>query len=187
MAGGFIIAAVALSVSSVLVKQINLNHAAMRFFRDVSRSKARRRLHGNKHALIPILLGVEEPYVPKSAEDLDAEESLTLTREELAEYDGFEEGTPLYLSISGRVYDVSKGEKFYGENGKYHGFVGTDATRAFATGCTREECISSSTEGLTESELREIDRWVELYETHDKYKFVGHLVDDPVNAILNGL
>ena len=33
-------------------------------------------------------------------------------------------------------------------------------------------------------ELKEIDRWLELYETHDKYKFVGHLVDDPVNEIL---
>ncbi len=33
-------------------------------------------------------------------------------------------------------------------------------------------------------ELKEIDRWVELYETHDKYTFVGHLVDDPVNDIL---
>ena len=25
---------------------------------------------------------------------------------------------------------------------------------------------------------------MELYETHDKYTFVGHLVDDPVNDIL---
>lgn len=33
-------------------------------------------------------------------------------------------------------------------------------------------------------ELKEIDRWLELYETHDKYTFVGHLVDDPVNDIL---
>jgi len=32
--------------------------------------------------------------------------------------------------------------------------------------------------------LKEIDRWLELYETHDKYTFVGHLVDDPVNDIL---
>jgi hypothetical protein len=32
--------------------------------------------------------------------------------------------------------------------------------------------------------MKEIDRWVELYETHDKYTFVGHLVDDPVNDIL---
>ena len=36
-------------------------------------------------------------------------------------------------------------------------------------------------------ELREIDRWLELYETHDKYTFVGHLVDDPVNDILDNI
>ena len=33
-------------------------------------------------------------------------------------------------------------------------------------------------------EQKEIDRWLELYETHDKYTFVGHLIEDPVNEIL---
>jgi len=33
--------------------------------------------------------------------------------------------------------------------------------------------------------LKEVDRWLELYELHDKYTFVGHLVDDPVNDILD--
>jgi hypothetical protein len=36
-------------------------------------------------------------------------------------------------------------------------------------------------------ELKEIDRWVELYETHDKYTFVGHLVDNPVDDILDSV
>ena len=36
-------------------------------------------------------------------------------------------------------------------------------------------------------EIKEIDRWLELYETHDKYTFVGHLVDDPVNDILDNV
>jgi len=36
-------------------------------------------------------------------------------------------------------------------------------------------------------ELKEIDRWVELYETHDKYTFVGYLVDDPVVEILESV
>jgi hypothetical protein len=38
---------------------------------------------------------------------------------------------------------------------------------------------------IISQELKEIDRWLELYETHDKYTFVGHLVDDPVNDILD--
>jgi len=46
------------------------------------------------------------------------------------------------------------------------------------------DCLSESLDGLTEKELKEVDRWLELYETHDKYTFIGHLVDDPVNDIL---
>jgi len=165
--------------------QIDTRLAAMRFFRDLSRSKARRRLHGNKYALVPMLFGIEEPISlkDKTETDLEIEEAMTLTMEDLAAYNG-KDGSPLYLAIDGRVYDVSAGTKFYGEGGSYHKFVGKDATYAFATGCLQEECLISSTEGLTEKEKREIQRWVELYDTHDKYKFVGHIVADPINEIL---
>jgi len=173
-----------LGASAVVFTKVDMNHAAMRFFRDVARSKARKRLHGNKHALVPMLFGTEDPYIPKSLDDIEAEDALTLTVEELAFYDGFEEDTPLYLAINGRVYDVSAGGKFYAEGGKYHSFIGRDATRAFALGCTREDCISSETDDLTEDQWKEVNRWIELYETHDKYKFVGSLVENPVDIIL---
>jgi predicted heme/steroid binding protein len=166
-------------------KKVDMNKVLMRFFRDVARSKARKRLYGNKYALIPMMLGNEVPLPIKTRDDMNAEELLTLTSEELSEYTG-EDGGPLYLGIKGRVYDVSAKEDFYGEDGRYSLFVGKDATHAFATGCLQdtEECVNSSIEGLNEKELREVDRWVELYETHDKYTFVGFLVDDPVNKIL---
>jgi len=132
-----------------------------------------------------MLFGIEEPISlkDKTETDLEIEEAMTLTMEDLAAYNG-KDGSPLYLAIDGRVYDVSAGTKFYGEGGSYHKFVGKDATYAFATGCLQEECLISSTEGLTEKEKREIQRWVELYDTHDKYKFVGHIVADPINEIL---
>ena len=76
------------------------------------------------------------------------------------------------------------GGRYYGKGKSYHAFVGRDATRAFALGCTKESCISEDVEGLTAKQLKEIDRWTELYETHDKYAFVGMLVDDPIDAIL---
>lgn len=129
-----------------------------------------------------MLLGIDKP-LEKTKDDKDAEDALTLTHAELASFNGAE-GSPLYLAIDGRVYDVSAGSKFYGEGGSYSSFVGTDATRAFATGCLSEECMSSSKDGLTAKELKEIDRWTELYETHDKYTFVGYLVDDPVDAVI---
>ena len=184
--------ATTLGVSGVLLARVDYNYFFMKFFRNLSRSKARARLHNNKYAMIPVMLGIEEPI--KIKDDIDAEDRMTITREQLEEMDGFD-GAPLYLSIKGRVYDVTAGAKFYAEGSEYHDWVGKDASRSFGTGCrnvdgtdrTGMDCLSESLEGLTDSELKEIDRWLELYEMHDKYTFVGHLVDDPVNEILDGI
>lgn len=179
--------ATTVGVTGVLLARVDYSLFFMKFFRNLSRSKARARLHNNKYAMIPVMLGIEEPI--KIKDDIDAENALTITREELEEMDGYD-GSPLYLSIKGRVYDVSAGDRFYGEGKDYHDWVGTDASRSFGTGCrggvdrTGMECLSESLDGLTGKEMKEIDRWLELYETHDKYTFVGHLVDDPVNEIL---
>ncbi|KAL7552869.1 hypothetical protein ACHAWF_016114 [Thalassiosira exigua] len=176
--------------AGILLSRVDYSLFFMKFFRNLSRSKARARLHNNKYAMIPVMLGIEEPI--KIKDDIDAENAMTITREELEEMDGFE-GAPLYLAIKGRVYDVSAGQRFYGEGKEYHEWVGKDASRSFGTGCrggvdrTGMDCLTESLEGLTEKELKEVDRWLELYETHDKYTFVGYLVDDPVNDILDNL
>uniref|UniRef100_A0A7S2I8G2 Cytochrome b5 heme-binding domain-containing protein n=1 Tax=Helicotheca tamesis TaxID=374047 RepID=A0A7S2I8G2_9STRA len=176
-------------LSTILISRLNINSFFMRFFRDLARSKARRRLYGNKHALVPMLLGMDDPIIKTLDDEAAEEQMVSLTLDELSYYDGEEdedsgEDTPIYLAIKGRVYDVSAGGSFYGPEGQYHDFVGKDATRAFATGCLKEECITSDMDGLNEKELKEIDRWIELYETHDKYKFVGKLVDDVVEKVL---
>lgn len=179
--------AATVGVTGVLLSKVDYNIFFMKFFRNLSRSKARARLYNNKYAMIPVMLGIEEPI--KIKDDIDAENAMHITREQLEEMDGFD-GAPLYLSIKGRVYDVSEGGKFYAEGGEYHDWVGKDASRSFGTGCrggvdrTGMDCLSESLEGLTDNEIREIDRWLELYETHDKYTFVGYLVDDPVDEIV---
>lgn len=150
-----------------------------RFFRDVARAKARRRRYGNRYALMPMMFNMEAP-VPLA----EAENDATVTWSELEDATGLD-GAPHYLSIKGRVYDVSaSAATFYGVGKSYHAFVGTDASRAFALGCTEPECVSDDLTGLSESELREIDRWTEMYDTHDKYHYVGKLVEDPVDAVL---
>ena len=50
-----------------------------------------------------------------------------------------------------------------------------DATRAFCTGCLEPACLIASTRGLSPSQIKEADRWIELYEHHDKYKLVGQI------------
>ncbi|EOD05277.1 hypothetical protein EMIHUDRAFT_308954 [Emiliania huxleyi CCMP1516] len=144
-----------------------INFALMRFARDISRAKARRRRFNQRYALVPLLLGKEEP-LPLGDPD-SCIGCISFTRDELADFDGrpLPDGSPspLYLSILGRVYDVSGGAAFYGPGKSYHKLVGKDATRAFCTGCLAPSCLIS----------REAQRWVELYEWHDKYTLVGRL------------
>ncbi|RDA83811.1 hypothetical protein CP532_4612 [Ophiocordyceps camponoti-leonardi (nom. inval.)] len=60
---------------------------------------------------------------------------LYLTPRELAAYDGKDEDKPLYLSVNGTIYDVSKGRHMYGPGASYHIFAGRDSSRAFITTC----------------------------------------------------
>jgi len=47
---------------------------------------------------------------------------MLFTKEALKKYSDTRNG--LYLAILGKVYDVGKGEKFYGPEGSYHFFTG---------------------------------------------------------------
>jgi Cytochrome b5-like Heme/Steroid binding domain. len=47
---------------------------------------------------------------------------MLFTKEALKKYS--ETSSGLYLAILGKVYDVGKGEKFYGPGGSYHFFTG---------------------------------------------------------------
>jgi len=171
------------SVGFIHVKP-RLRVAGMRFFRNLGRIKTRKRLTSGSHNSIALLLGRE-----KEVFDNIHESDIIVDIEELKDADG-SSGQPLWLAIRGRVYNVEEGWKFYGPDGPYHGFVGKDATRAFCTGCTKPECLISSMSNLTESEMKEADRWVEYYELHDKYSLVGMLqnvtgtIDDLVEKAL---
>ena len=85
--------AASVGVTGVLLSRVDYNMFFMKFFRNLSRSKARARLHGNKYAMIPVMLGIEEPI--KIDDDINAENAMTVTRELLEEMDGFD-GTPLF-------------------------------------------------------------------------------------------
>jgi tetratricopeptide (TPR) repeat protein len=156
----------------------------MRLARDFARHKARERVLGGGGSLVAVLSGREEPLPAALQQEQDASGE-SLTAEELAWYDGSEPGRPLYLSILGRVFDVSKAPEYYGVGRSYHHFVGRDATRSFCTGCSAPECLVSTLAGLDEPLKKEAHRWLELYTLHDKYRFVGLLRQDPVSLALD--
>ncbi|RAL05464.1 putative heme/steroid binding domain protein [Aspergillus ibericus CBS 121593] len=64
---------------------------------------------------------------------------LLLTPTELSLYNGTDPTLPIYLSVNGTIFDVSANPLVYGAGGHYNFFTGRDATRAFVTGCFKED------------------------------------------------
>ncbi|KAK2858492.1 hypothetical protein FQN49_004678 [Arthroderma sp. PD_2] len=133
---------------------------------------------------------------------------LVLTRAELSLYNGTDPDLPVYLSVNYTVYDVSANRRMYGPGGGYGFFSGRDATRAFVSGCFKEDLTSDlrgleemympiedvPEEALTnaakkirrEKELREaranvqnqVAHWQKFFADSDKYFEVGKLKRD---------
>ena len=115
---------VASSSAAVQLNKEGINLFFMRVFRDIGRHKAyKRRYGGNEYALSTFLLQKDDPLLGVVSDDRD-DDLPTYSVEELWEmgnvenYEDAEEGEPkqLLLSIFGRIYDVTKGTKFYGKS-----------------------------------------------------------------------
>jgi predicted heme/steroid binding protein len=178
--------------SSVAVQwqKDRINLFLMGVFRDIGRHKAyKRRFADQSVALMTLLLHQEEDPLLGSI-SLDEEDKNsnvpTYTLDELWEYGNGNDDSPLLISIFGRIYDVSAGEKFYGPRGSYPQFPGRDVTFALSTGC--RSCASDPTktaEDLTDAQLQEGKRWLSFFQLHDKYPYVGKLDRHPMEAQMN--
>ncbi|KAJ5704215.1 hypothetical protein N7493_011353 [Penicillium malachiteum] len=132
--------------------------------------------------------------------------AVNLTPAELALYNGSDESLPIYLAVNGSIFDVSANPAMYGPGGSYNFFAGRDATRAFVTGCFRDDLTPDLTgveemflpvedvenEGLTSGELKirreqdlrfareqiekTIKRWDGFFRNSKKYFPVGVIV-----------
>lgn len=108
--------------------------------------------------------------------------------------------------MNGTVFDVSANRMIYGPGGSYNFFAGRDATRAFVTGCFKEdltndmrgveimflpvedieeEAVTSAEKKIRrEKELRAakarvqatVKRWSEFFANHAKYFEAGRVV-----------
>ena len=95
------------------------------------------------------------------------------TLEELQKYDGSDPSLPVYLSIKGHVFDVSKSRSMYSPPAGYSCFAGKDASKALGKSSLKpEDCVSDISE-LSEEELKTLDQWFAHYQK--KYQLVGLL------------
>jgi hypothetical protein len=88
-----------------------------------------------------------------------------------------EDGSAVWLSILGDIYDVTEGKSFYGKGRSYGAFAGRDCTVCFVSGVFTAEEATKSTDELTDALLPGILDWAKFYATHKSYKFIGYLVD----------
>jgi predicted heme/steroid binding protein len=191
----FILAPLASILLAGFIQRKALNLYLMGFFRDLGRIKAqKRRMQENPNAMVAvtstwdILLKRDDPLagVDFSSEE-EGSDAVTFTLTELEEFGNGLDGNPIYLSVFGRVYDVTEGEKYYGEGASYGMFAGKDVTRALCLGCKEDKCLVRSTEGLTQKELDEGKRWLSFFQLHDKYHYVGKLEGLDSEAWLDSL
>jgi len=186
----------AIMASAIFCFKDHMNIILMGLFRDLARIKARRRrMGGNQKALIfsqdelKVLFKKEENPLEDvcltcSSKDQDLPDYTELELQELG--DG--RNGQLLIGIFGRVYDVTSGAKFYGPEGRYKGFAGRDVSYALSSGCMEPQCMgiqNSSQHNFTEKEIREGKRWLSFFETHDRYPYVGKLIYDSSDDMID--
>lgn len=87
------------------------------------------------------------------------------TEAEVRCYDGVGVDRPILLAADGKVFNVTRGHDFYGEDSCYHALAGKDATRLLARGILCAESEEEASQPLQGHQLATLKEWVELYET----------------------
>lgn len=111
-----------------------------------------------------------EPRGSKSAHSDDRNRKVELrhmTTDQLAAHDGSNPSKPIYLSIAGKIFDVSSAKRHYGRGETYNCLTGRDATYAFVSGDLTDRGLNEATpadlQNLTKDQRADIDKWVEFF------------------------
>ncbi|XP_045203961.2 membrane-associated progesterone receptor component 1-like [Mercenaria mercenaria] len=128
--------------------------------------------------LYKIIMGQkkQEPAPPREPE-LPKLKKQDMTLEQLREFDGKGPDGRILLAANGKVFDVTRGKRFYGPGGPYGLFAGRDASRALATFSMTDDVFRNEYDDLsdlTSMQMESVREW-EMQFT-EKYDYVGRLL-----------
>ncbi|KAJ7055757.1 cytochrome b5-like heme/steroid binding domain-containing protein [Mycena amicta] len=110
-------------------------------------------------------------------DDLDPPKDDAYTLAQLAEFSGADSSKPIYLSIKGTVFDVSRNTAVYGPTGSYSLFAGKDASRGLGLSSLKEEDAVPDYAELEEKDRKVLDDWHAFF--LKRYNVVGKVIDHP--------
>ncbi|KAG9316796.1 cytochrome b5-like heme/steroid binding domain-containing protein [Chiua virens] len=110
-------------------------------------------------------------------DDLDPPKDDPFTLRELAAYDGSDESKPIYVSIKGDVFDVTRKKDVYGKGGSYSIFAGKDGSKGFGMSSLKPEDAVPDYSTLPENELKVLEDWHSFFKK--RYNIVGRVTDMP--------
>ncbi|XP_041454832.1 membrane-associated progesterone receptor component 1-like [Lytechinus pictus] len=129
------------------------------------------------YLLYKIVRGNRTPPEPPQPPSLPKMKRRDFKVSELTEYDGIKNEGRILVAVNGKVFDVSRGRKFYGPEGPYGVFAGHDASRALATFSLEKETLKDEFDDLTDLTSEQMDS-VREWEMQfmEKYDYIGKLL-----------
>ncbi|KAF7297510.1 Cytochrome b5 heme-binding domain-containing protein [Mycena indigotica] len=98
------------------------------------------------------------------------------TLAQLAEFDG-KDGRPIYVSIKGTVFDVTRNAAVYGPGQSYAVFAAKDGSRGLGMSSLKEEDAVPDYSVLDEKDLKVLNDWHLFFVK--RYNIVGKVTDHP--------
>lgn len=137
-----------------------------------------RKLLGNKGPRADGTIARPEPEVVEltASTGNGRAERLSISKEELRAYNGVDTGKPIFLSVNGRIFDVSSARRHYRLGETYNCLTGRDCSLAFVKGNLEAPEIGKSVvDAMSEKERQDLRDWEGFFEKN--YPEVGLLVD----------
>lgn len=130
-------------------------------------------------------VAVTEDVSADDDEEEDPEPPRNFTQSQLSYFNGKDdentkEAKPIYLSLNGTVFDVSKGRDFYGPDGPYALFAGHECGVALAKMSFDTEFLDDmdGCSTLNFGEKDELENWMTKFEHYRNYPIKGRLIPD---------